>query len=267
MGRMLTKPTHGSCEHARLAVALDVETARRAFDLAEQLSGVVDLVKVGLELYCAEGPTVVRGLRERGFDVFLDLKLHDIPNTVGRTVTALGDLGVCLLTLHATGGLSMLEQAARARDESCPGLKLLAVTVLTSLSPVEYARTFPSVAAPDLSGRVIELAALARDAGADGVVCSPLEVTEARRTLPPPFLLVTPGIRPHLAQNAPPAGQNETPSPAKEGKDDQQRTATPWEAVHAGSDILVVGRPVTRAADPRMAAQQITTQMHCPPAP
>ena len=195
-------------------------------------------MKVGLELFSTAGPTLVRDLRELGLRVFLDLKLHDIPNTVARSIEALAPLGVEMTTLHATGGRAMLQAAAAARDRLAPASpRLLAGTVLTSLDG-------PALAEGGLGDRPGEraasLAALAADCRLDGVVCSAREARRVRAASPDGFLLVTPGIR-----------------PAGSATDDQARVATPVEAVREGADYVVVGRPVTRAADPRAAARRI----------
>ncbi|MDH5589095.1 MAG: orotidine-5'-phosphate decarboxylase, partial [Gemmatimonadota bacterium] len=195
---------------------------------------------VGLELYTRAGPAVVEELRARGKKVFLDLKLHDIPNTVAGAVHAASELGVDLLTVHGVGGGAMMEAARRAAGG---GMRLLAVTVLTSHSPddlrVVWGREVRSA-----QDEVSRLAELAFASGMDGVVASPLEVAGIRREFGADFLLVTPGIRP-------------------EGTDqgDQKRVATPRAAVEAGSDYLVVGRAVTRAADPRRALEEVLAEV------
>ena len=214
----------------RLAVALDTAVWER-FDAWCALFGPrVGYLKVGLEAYVRFGPRAVERARESGARVFLDLKLHDIPNTVAGAVGAARELGVSLLTLHAGGGRAMLAAAVEAaRGE----LGLLAVTVLTHLDPEALAE----LALPGAIGdRALAWARLAQAAGCRGIVCSAQELGVLRPALPPPFLLVTPGIRPPAAA----AG-------------DQRRVATPETALAAGSDLLVVGRPLTAAPDPDAA--------------
>jgi orotidine-5'-phosphate decarboxylase len=229
----------------RVIIPLDVPTQDEALALVERLGDRADFYKVGLELYTKAGPDVVRALVGRGKKVFLDLKLHDIPNTVARATAAAAELGVDLLTVHGAGGSSMLEAAVRAREGD---LKLLAVTILTSLSPDEmravWGREIRSV-----REEVGRLTQLARDAGIDGVVASALEAGWVRTHVGPDFLIVTPGIR-----------------PAGSSRDDQNRVATPAEAVAAGSDYLVIGRPITRADDPRAALEAVLREIEEPEA-
>lgn len=214
---------------SRVIIALDVASTDEAFELVERLGERATFYKVGLELYTRGGPRVIEELVGRGKRVFLDLKLHDIPNTVAGAVGAASDLGVDLLTLHTSGGPTMLQAAAEARSGD---LALLGVTVLTSLRPDEmssvWAREIRSIR--DEVGR---LALLARDAMMDGVVASALEASWIRGHVGNDFLIVTPGIR-----------------PAGSGRDDQSRVATPTDAVRAGSDYLVIGRPIIRDSDP-----------------
>ena len=223
-----------------VCVALDLDDPGRARELAAALHGVAGGVKVGLELFTRGGPDIVREIRTTGPRIFLDLKLHDIPNTVAGAVRAICDLPVHLTTLHAAGGRAMLEAAVEARDRARPTLKLLAVTVLTSLDRTAL-EELGIVQAPE--ERVLHLARLALDAGVDGLVCSPREVARLRAAFGPQPLLVVPGIRPRPAA------------------DDQRRTATPEEALAAGADVLVVGRPVTRAPDPRAAATTLLERL------
>ncbi len=221
---------------AQLIVALDVPSPTEALDLVDRLGGEADFYKVGLELYTRAGPPLIAALRERGARIFLDLKLHDIPNTVARAVEAAAAMEVELLTLHATGGSAMLEAARDAADGS---VDLLAVTVLTSLgaSDVEeiWGRELHSV-----REEVVRLAGLARDAGVDGVVSSAQEARDLRRLLGPEAHVVTPGIR--LA-----GGDTH----------DQNRIATPEAAVRDGASHLVIGRAVTLADDPVEALARI----------
>ena len=223
----------------RLIVALDVPTADDALRLVDRLAGRVGFFKVGSQLFTAAGPDIVRALVARNQRVFLDLKYHDIPNTVAAAVKSAAGLGVSLLTLHGLGGRAMLEAAAGARPDG--PLRLLAVTVLTSHDEASLADI--GLAGP-LSDSVRRLARLARDAGIDGVVASPLEARLLREACGKGFLIVTPGVRPAGAQ----AG-------------DQSRLATPAGALSAGADYLVVGRPVIEAPDPAAAVAAIVQDM------
>ncbi|WP_135466743.1 orotidine-5'-phosphate decarboxylase [Crenalkalicoccus roseus] len=222
---------------ARIVAALDTADLSRAERLAEALAPRCGLLKVGLELFGAAGPEAVRRIGARA-PVFLDLKLHDIPNTVAGAVRALSPLGPAMLTLHAAGGAAMLE-AAREAAERAGGRRpaLLAVTVLTSLDSAALAAT--GVADAPVA-QVLRLARLALAAGADGLVCSPREVAPLRAEFGPAPFLVVPGVR-----------------PAGSAAGDQARTATPAEALAAGADWIVLGRPVTGAADPAAAAAAI----------
>jgi len=231
---------------AEIILPLDHPSAEEALALVDLLGEPATFYKVGLELYTRCGPDVVRQLRARGKRVFLDLKLHDIPNTVAGAVRAAAALDVQLLTLHTSGGASMMEAA---RDAAEGRVKLLGVTVLTSLTAAEvegvWGREITSIR--DEVGR---LAGLAHDSGMDGVVASALEAGWIRRSLEPPFLVVTPGIR-----------------PAGADRGDQKRVATPADAVTAGADYLVVGRPVTQADDPRAALAALQAEVDAASAP
>lgn len=224
----------------RVIVPLDVESSDEALTLVDRLGDRGEFYKVGLELYTRAGPEVVRELIDRGKRVFLDLKLHDIPNTVAGAVRAASDLGVDLLTVHASGGPTMLKAAARARSG---GLRLLAVTVLTSLSPDEmstvWGREIRSV-----REEVGRLAVLAQEAGMDGIVASALEASWVRSQVGDDFMIVTPGIR-----------------PAGADRGDQSRVATPTDAIRAGADYLVVGRPIMQAADPAAALAAVIEEV------
>ena len=225
----------------QLIVALDFPSASAALDLADQLQGLCRWFKVGMELYYAAGNQILDRLQERGFNVFLDLKLHDIPNTVAGAVRSVAGTGASLLTVHAGGGAAMMRAAALAAK--CPGApKLLAVSVLTSMDADELKAVGVSGTVED---QVVRLARLAQAAGIDGLVCSPLEVAAVRAAMGPEALLVVPGIRP--------AGL----SPA----DDQSRVATPAKTIASGASMLVVGRPITQAADPAQAAAGILAEM------
>jgi orotidine-5'-phosphate decarboxylase len=229
-----------------IIIALDLPCAGDALALARKLAPVVNTFKVGGELFTSDGPAVVRELRALGASVFLDLKFHDIPNTVSRSVAAAVELDVQMLTVHTSGGVRMMqaaEQAAqeRARTLGRPPPLVLGVTVLTSLEVNELAEIG---FARDVGRQVSHLALLAAKAGLRGLVCSPLEVVELRAQLPSGFKLVTPGIRP---------GGSEA--------DDQRRTLTAREAIDAGADWLVIGRPITAAPDPRAAAEEIAASL------
>jgi orotidine-5'-phosphate decarboxylase len=238
----------GPAPRDRLIVALDVPSAHGARELARKLAGSVSTFKVGNELFTREGPALVRELAAGGHKVFLDLKFHDIPNTVAAAVRAAAELGVSMLTVHTAGGSAMLRAAVEAaRAAPAPPL-VLAVTVLTSLSDEALQETGVSGSARD---QVLRLAALAQTAGCGGIVASPQEVAELRRRLGADLKIVTPGIRPAAGGSA--AGGIKD--------DDQRRTATPAAAIQAGADYLVVGRPITQAADPRAAAQAILREM------
>ena len=225
----------------RLVLALDFAAAEPALALARQVQGVCGWVKVGLELYLATGNSIVAQLRALGFSVFLDLKLHDIPNTVAGAVRSAAQAGASLLTVHAAGGPAMLRAAVAAANElrrsgDVPP-RLLAVTVLTSMDAAELAAI--GIAQPPAE-QVLRLGRMAVECGVDGLVCSPQEVALLREELGAAPLLVTPGIRP-VGSDA----------------QDQKRLATPEAAIAAGASLLVVGRPITQAPDPAQAAQQI----------
>jgi len=227
----------------RLVVALDTPSRDQAVAWARALAGRVGLVKVGLELFTAAGPALVEELTRLGTRVFLDLKLHDIPNTVERAAANAARLGVDLITVHAGGGRAMLAAAAAgaASGARAERTKVLAVTVLTSLDDAALDELgIPGGAA----ARVVAWADLARAAGCDGVVCSPRELAALRRRLGASFVLLAPGIRPAGADLG-----------------DQRRVATPAAAVADGADYIVVGRPITAAADPVAAAEAIVGEM------
>ncbi|HUF14126.1 MAG TPA: orotidine-5'-phosphate decarboxylase [Longimicrobiales bacterium] len=215
---------------ADLIIALDRSDDAQALDLVDRLGDAVDFYKVGAELFTSSGPSVVRALRDRGKRVFLDLKYHDIPNTVASAVVAARDLGVDLLTVHAAGGDGMLRAAAEAAGDDGP--VIVAVTLLTSLSSSDVEQVWGR-SVPSLRGEVDRLAALALACGLQGVVASALEVEALKRRHGSGFVVVTPGIR-----------------PAGAAADDQSRTATAGDAARAGADYLVVGRPVHEASDP-----------------
>ncbi len=225
-----------------LILALDVPTREDAAPILRQLRGHLRWVKLGLQLFTAYGPNYVREVAGMGFDVFLDLKLHDIPNTVAKAVESLGPLPIRMLTLHTSGGGEMMRAAVAAQQQTNPNLLLLGVTVLTSTDAAGLSEIGVSASPAD---QVARLGRLATDAGLRGLVCSPLEVELLRRTLPAATQLVTPGIRP--------AGEA--------GGDDQKRVMSPAEAARAGSSFIVVGRPILKAADPALAARTILAEL------
>jgi orotidine-5'-phosphate decarboxylase len=227
----------------RLAVALDAPSAADALKLAKCLVGKVGVLKVGLELFCAEGPSILQEL-QRFAPVFLDLKLHDIPTTVRRALGSVLRLDPLLVNVHALGGLDMMREAAEAMKEHrrCGGrTRLLAVTVLTSMDKASLVKLGID---GEPSSVVLRLASLAKDAGCDGVVCSGQESAMLRSSCGEEFLLLTPGIRPRGAD-----------------AQDQARVMTPSEAISAGSTWIVVGRPITHAPDPAAAAEAILSEM------
>jgi len=225
----------------RLAFALDYPTLQEAEAGAARVAAEVGVLKVGLELFVAEGPAAVRLGAKLGNQVFLDLKLHDIPETVERAVATAGQLGASYLTLHAAGGPRMLEAAAQRAAKEGTGLRLLAVTVLTSLDANDLQATGVNSAPAE---HVVRLGKLARSAGIHGLVCSTAEVGALRAVLGPEAILVTPGIR-----------------PAGAALGDQKRVGTPASALRDGSSLLVVGRPIRDAADPAAAARAIVAEM------
>jgi orotidine-5'-phosphate decarboxylase len=230
----------------RILVALDVDSRAKALALADTLRGAVAGYKIGKQLFTAEGPDMVRALTARGDRVFLDLKFHDIPNTVAGAVSSAIGTGAWMVNVHASGGSAMMRAAAEAARATAgkmgaPRPLVIGVTVLTSMDDAALAEVGSSRSVVD---QVVHLATLAQRAGLDGIVASPQEIAAIRRACGPDFVIVTPGIRP--------VGQA--------GKDDQARTLTPKEAVAAGATYLVVGRPITGAADPRAAAEAIAAE-------
>ena len=223
----------------QLLIALDVDSAARAMALTDQLRDVAGGFKIGSRLFTAEGPAIVRRVAESGARVFLDLKYHDTPNTVAGAVRAAADLGVWMLTVHTAGGADMLRAAKEAADA---GPRIVGVTVLTSLDEAALRRLGIS---RGIAAHVDELAGLAQEAGIDGVVASPLEIERIRGRCGETFTVVTPGIR----------------NPSGGAPDDQRRTLSAADAIRAGADYLVVGRPIIAAPDPRAAAAQIAKQI------
>jgi len=225
----------------RIIVALDQEDLGTAKRLVRELSGLISIFKVGSELFSSAGPDAVRMVRDAGADVFLDLKYHDIPNTVSRAVRRAASYGVSLVNVHALGGLAMMRAAAESAREADPATRVIGVTVLTSMDATDLAR----VGIQDTPEEaVIRLARLAAEAGLAGVVSSAREVTRLRGECGDGFILVTPGIRPAGAD----AG-------------DQKRIVTPRQAFDAGADYIVVGRPIAAAADVRAAARAVIEEV------
>jgi orotidine-5'-phosphate decarboxylase len=230
----------------KLIFALDVESGAAAEEWVRRLRGKVGMFKIGKQLFTRCGPDVVRMVRDQGGEVFLDLKFHDIPNTVAKAAIEACRLGVRMFNVHALGGRAMMAGASQAvreyvaAGENVPPL-LLGVTILTSSSELTLREV--GIERP-VEEMVVRLATLARDAGLGGVVASPREVGLIRRACGPGFAIVTPGVRPAFAET-----------------NDQQRVMTPGEAIAAGSDFLVVGRPIAAAADPVDAAQRIVEEM------
>lgn len=224
-----------------LILALDVETKEDGLALLKQIGPSLRTVKIGLQLFTRYGPALVEEVSALGYDIFLDLKLHDIPNTVAKAVQSLSSLPVSMLTIHASGGSEMMAVANQARQRFRPEMTLLAVTVLTSMNQEALAET-GIAAAPEI--QVAVLAKLAQKAGISGIVCSPLEIELLRGTLAPEATLVTPGIR-----------------PAESSSDEQKRIMTPAQAAAAGANFIVVGRPILKATDPNKAVQQILTEI------
>ena len=230
-----------------ILVALDVESAAKAIALADQLRGSVGGYKIGKQLFTAAGPAMVRELTDRGDRVFLDLKFHDIPNTVAGAVQSAVATGAWMVNVHASGGSAMMRAAAEAARTAAAALGkprplVIGVTVLTSMTDATLAEI--GMATPVLK-QVVHLAQLAKAAGLDGVVASPQETRAIRDACGADFEIVTPGIRPAEQQ----------------GKDDQARTLTPAEAIAAGATYLVIGRPITGAPNPREAAERITATL------
>ena len=229
-----------------MIVALDVPRLGEAERLVRRLAPVVGTFKIGMELFSAEGPRAVRMIHSHKARVFLDLKFHDIPNTVGSACAAAARLGVFMLNIHASGGKNMMLEARRCLREAAAKKKikppiLLSVTVLTSLTDGDLRE----VGIAKKTGRQVkDLAVLSKESGLDGVVASACEIPIIRKAVRKPFLIVTPGARPAWA-----------------AKNDQKRVTTPKEALDLGADFIVVGRPITRSADPREAAERILDEM------
>ena len=221
----------------QLILALDLEAREEALATLNKLGNSIKWVKIGLQMFTAHGPEFVREIAGRGYKVFLDLKLHDIPNTVSKTVEGIAKLPVELLTLHASGGSEMLKWANQTRADHAPGLNLLAVTVLTSMNNTQlHSLNIPKTT----EEQVLHLANMSLKSGIQGLVCSSLELTILRDHFGPEPIIVTPGIR-----------------PAGSAKDEQKRIMTPFSAAADGSNFIVVGRPILKSDDPAASARAI----------
>ena len=230
-----------SATDPRVIVALDYSSAEEALALVEQLNSGQCRLKVGKELFTSAGPQLVKALVDRNFEVFLDLKFHDIPNTVAKAVCAAADLGVWMTNVHASGGSRMMTAAKQALVQQGSDMLLTAVTVLTSMQGSDLHQVGVPLHPQD---QVLGLAKLTHSCGLDGVVCSAQEAQLLRSNLSAGFKLVTPGIR-----------------PADSAADDQRRIVTPEQAVELGSDYLVIGRPITQAADPSAVLNSINRSL------
>ena len=227
-------------------IACDFPGAKETFRFLDLFTQEKPFLKIGMELFYAEGPSIVKEIKRRGHRIFLDLKLHDIPNTVGHSVASVTRLGVNLITVHAGGGRAMMQAAARYAKITADELgverpKILAVTVLTSFDDQGWQEVGGHL---PIEEHVLDLAKLAKDSGVDGVVASPKEASFIRKAAGDDFLICTPGIRPSFAQT-----------------DDQKRIATPSQAFKNGSSVLVIGRPITQAVDPCAAARLILKEI------
>lgn len=227
--------------HSRIIVPLDFNTAEQALQLVEKLQPDLCRLKVGKELFTKAGPVLVEKLIEKDFDIFLDLKFHDIPTTVAKACAVAADLGVWMVNVHASGGSEMMSLAREVIEKKPHHPLLIAVTILTSMNQEALAELGIQCSVEE---QVVRLAQLTSDAGLDGVVCSAHEVKMLRDNLGEEFKLVTPGIRPSGSNN-----------------DDQKRVMTPAQAINAGSDYLVIGRPITQAADPGQALEDISEEI------
>lgn len=224
-------------KETELILALDCEDKSKAIEIISSLKQDLKWVKIGLQMFTAYGKDFVKEIKSNGYNVFLDLKLHDIPNTVAKAIDSLSDLSIDLLTIHASGGAEMCEYAACARNETNPNLRLLAVTVLTSINQAQLNQLNIK---KSIQKQVVDLAKLSTQSGIDGVVSSPLELDILRSSLDSSKLIVTPGIRPLDSE------QNE-----------QKRVMTPAEASEKGADFIVVGRPILNSPEPIKTVKQI----------
>ena len=232
----------------RLIVALDFHTLEDVKTLVEELGDIVSYYKVGMELFYSAGPQVITYLKEKNKNIFLDLKLHDIPNTVGEGLCSLMRLGADIVNVHASGGFTMMKTAAEklhalAEKQGVPCPKIIAVTILTSINEEDWAGLGMEC---EIRQQVVRLAKLTKEAGLDGVVASPQEASAIREACGPDFMIVTPGVR-----------------PAGASVDDQSRIATPAAALENGASHLVIGRPIRAAENPKAAAEMILKEMEC----
>ncbi|PLY16798.1 MAG: orotidine-5'-phosphate decarboxylase [Sedimenticola sp.] len=228
-------------KNPRIIVALDFSAEAPALDLVSGLDPKLCRLKVGKEMFTRLGPAFVEKLAAKGFDIFLDLKFHDIPNTVAAACAAAADLGVWMVNLHASGGRKMMETARERLEGFSQRPLLIGVTILTSLGQEDIAEVGYSGSPAE---NVVRLATLADSSGLDGIVCSPLEAGEVRPKVNKAFLLVTPGVR-----------------PASVSKDDQKRVMTPLDALNNGADMLVIGRPITAAENPLQSLRDIQAEI------
>lgn len=230
--------------HSRIIFPLDVSSEAEAWQWCFKLKAKVGYMKVGLELFTSLGPTILNAPRANGFGIMLDLKLHDIPATVGKAAEAAAKLGADLITVHASGGPTMLKEAVKAVGSVNPKARILAVTVLTSLSEDDITKTFGLSKPYDITQLVMRMGMMATEQGVRGFVCSPQEVEALRRVVPKDALIVVPGVR-----------------PAGADVNDQKRVATPGKAMKDGADLLVIGRPIRDAQDPVAAAKAIAEEI------
>jgi orotidine-5'-phosphate decarboxylase len=242
----------------RIITALDVSSEQAVYDIVNGLGDSINFYKVGKELFVSEGPDIVNYLKNKGKSVFLDLKFHDIPNTVSKAAACLVRMNIDMFTIHASGGRKMMEKTVKTVKEEVKKLKkegifvkvpkILAVTVLTSMTEDDLdelgINTGNSDSAPDITAQVKRLALLSKESGVDGIVASPLEVDMLRETIGDDMIIVTPGIRPESA-----------------AKDDQKRITTPKEAISKGADYLVIGRPILNAISPKEASEKIIAEI------
>lgn len=231
----------------RLIVALDVDTTEKAIELVDELKNDVRFFKIGLELFSSCGPGIVNVIKNKGCEIFLDLKLHDIPNTVAKTAVVLTRLGAFMFNVHSLGGYDMMRRTvktveAEAKKANIKRPKILAVTILTSMDEEALKKVGIN---NKMALQVLRLATVAKEAGLDGVVASSREAEIIRKSLPGNFLIVTPGVRPSWAAVG-----------------DQKRVATPAEAIASGADYIVVGRPITEASDPCETARKILEEIN-----
>ena len=229
-------------QDCELILALDLPSRKEAIEFLHKVGSELKWIKIGLQLFTSEGPDIVKEVADKGLKVFLDLKLHDIPNTVASTVQSLCRLPVQLTTLHVLGGSEMMAEANKSREAENPDLKLLGVTVLTSMDRASMASIGFDDSTEDV---VLRLARLGLESGLQGLVCAPLELDSLRETLNTDCILVTPGIR-----------------PTGFDRNDQKRAATPLTAAQQGSSYIVVGRPILRAADPTAVIRSIQAELN-----